>query len=63
MTKTKKQISYNMKRVKFKDSEIELLLRKELWNRGLALMMQGIILIFHKTDNFKKAFKRVWTIN
>lgn len=35
MTKTKEQISYNMKRVKAKDSEIELLLRKELWNRGL----------------------------
>lgn len=35
MAKTKEQISYNMKRVKAKDSEIELLLRKELWNRGL----------------------------
>lgn len=35
MTKSKEQISYNMKRVKSKDSEIEILLRKELWNRGM----------------------------
>ena len=33
--KTKEQISFNMKRVKNKDSDIELLLRKELWRRGL----------------------------
>lgn len=35
MAKTKEQISYNMQRVKCKDSEIEQLLRKELWHRGL----------------------------
>ena len=35
MKKTSEQISYNMKRVKNKDSQIELLLRKELWARGL----------------------------
>ena len=35
MKKTKEQISYNMSRVKNKDSDIELLLRNELWNRGL----------------------------
>lgn len=35
MAKTKEQISYNMKCVKAKDSDIELLLRKELWSRGL----------------------------
>ena len=35
MAKTREQISYNMKRVKSKDSDIELLLRKELWSRGL----------------------------
>ena len=35
MKKTKEQISYNMSRVKNKDSEIELLLRRELWNRNL----------------------------
>lgn len=35
MSKTKEQISYNMKQVKNKNSEIEILLRKELWKRGL----------------------------
>lgn len=35
MAKTPEQISYTMSRVKNKDSEIELLLRKELWARGL----------------------------
>ena len=33
--KTPEQISYNMQQVKNKDSKIEVLLRKELWNRGL----------------------------
>lgn len=35
MAKTKEQISYNMRRVKNKDSQIEKLLREELWKRGL----------------------------
>ena len=35
MKKTPEQISYNMKRVKNKDSEIELILRQELWKRGI----------------------------
>lgn len=35
MQKTKEQISYNMRRIKNKDSNIELMLRKELWSRGL----------------------------
>ncbi len=35
MSKTKEQISYNMSRVKNKDSKIEILLRKELWHRNL----------------------------
>ena len=35
MGKTKEQISLNMKAVKNKDSQIELLLRKELWSRRL----------------------------
>jgi len=35
MQKTKEQISYNMQRVKNKDSDIELMLRNELWSRGL----------------------------
>ena len=33
--KTPEQISYNMKQVKSKGSEIEVLLQKELWRRGL----------------------------
>lgn len=33
--KTPGQISYNMKKVKSKGSEIEILLQKELWRRGL----------------------------
>lgn len=43
--KTPEQISYNMKRIKNKDSEIELLLRKELWRRGLRYRknVKGII--------------------
>ena len=35
MKKTPEQISFNMRRVKNKDSVIELALRKELWKRGL----------------------------
>lgn len=34
MKKTKEQISYNMQQVKNKDSEIEILLRKALWQKG-----------------------------
>lgn len=33
--KTKEQISFNMRKVKNKDSRIEILLRKELWKRNL----------------------------
>ena len=35
MSKTKEQIRFNMQRVKNKDSEIELSLRKALWDLGL----------------------------
>ena len=35
MKKTKEQITYNMKQVHNKDSKIELMLRHELWSRGL----------------------------
>ena len=35
MPKTKEQISYNMRRVKNKDSKIELMLRKGLWEKGI----------------------------
>lgn len=35
MPKTQEQISYNMQQVKAKDTKIEVMLRKELWSRGL----------------------------
>ena len=35
MKKTREQISYNMSRIKNKDTEIELMLRRELWKRGI----------------------------
>lgn len=35
MAKTPEQITYNMKQVHSKDSKIELMLRHELWIRGL----------------------------
>ncbi len=35
MSKTKEQISFNMKQVKNKDSEIELRLRHALWSQGV----------------------------
>lgn len=35
MQKTQEQVRYNMQQVKCKDSEIELLLRKALWQKGL----------------------------
>lgn len=35
MKKTAEQISYNMSMIKNKDSEIELLIRKKLWQRGI----------------------------
>ena len=35
MKKTQEQIHYNMQQVKCKDSKIELLLRKALWQKGV----------------------------
>lgn len=35
MGKTTEQISYNMRQVKNKDSDLELMLRMALWKRGL----------------------------
>ena len=35
MKKTDEQINYNMRQVKNKDSDIEICLRKELWQRGI----------------------------
>lgn len=34
MQKTKEQISFNMRKIKNKDSKIEIILRKALWARG-----------------------------
>ena len=49
MQKTKEQISYNMQQVKNKDSKIEVLLRKELWSRGLRYR-KNVNRIFGKPD-------------
>ena len=49
MKKTKEQISFNMKQVKNKDSVIELMLRKELWNRGIRYQ-KNVTSIFGKPD-------------
>ena len=49
MKKTKEQISFNMKHVKNKDSEIEITLRKELWARGLRYR-KNVNRIFGKPD-------------
>ena len=47
--KTKEQISYNMKRVKNKDSHIEVSLRSELWSRGLRYR-KNVKSIYGKPD-------------
>ena len=49
MQKTSEQISYNMRRVKDKDSEIEMLLRRELWSRGLRYR-KNVSSVFGKPD-------------
>ena len=49
MQKTKEQISYNMQAVKNKDSQIELLLRQELWSRGLRYR-KNVNRIYGKPD-------------
>lgn len=54
--KTKEQISYNMSRVKNKDSDIELLLRKELWKRGLRYR-KNVKDILGKPDIALKKYK------
>ena len=50
MKKTKEQISYNMQQVKSKDSKIEVLLRKELWSRGIRYR-KNVSRIYGKPDN------------
>ena len=49
MKKTPEQISYNMRQVKNKDSAIELMLRKELWSRGLRYR-KNVKAVFGKPD-------------
>ena len=49
MKKTKEQISYNMQQVKNKDSKIEIMLRKELWSRGLRYR-KNVNRIYGKPD-------------
>ena len=49
MEKTKEQISFNMQQVKNKDSKIEVLLRKELWSRGLRYR-KNVNRIYGKPD-------------
>lgn len=47
--KSKEQITFNMKKVKSKDSKIEITLRKELWKRGLRYQ-KNVGSIFGKPD-------------
>ena len=49
MGKTPEQISYNMKKVKGKDSAIELMLRRELWSRGIRYR-KNVTSVFGKPD-------------
>ena len=49
MKKTKEQISHNMRQVKNKDSAIELILRRELWRRGLRYR-KNVKSVFGKPD-------------
>lgn len=49
MKKTQEQISYNMSRVKNKDSAIEVALRKELWSRGIRYR-KNVTRVFGKPD-------------
>ena len=49
MKKTREQISYNMSRIKNKDSAIEIALRKELWSRGIRYR-KNVKTIFGKPD-------------
>ena len=47
--KTAEQISYNMQQVKSKGSKIEVMLMKELWNRGLRYR-KNVKTVFGKPD-------------
>lgn len=49
MKKTAQQISYNMRKVKNKNSKIEVILRSELWKRGLRYR-KNVNSVFGKPD-------------
>ena len=49
MKKTREQISFNMRRVRNKNSLIEQMLRQELWHRGLRYR-KNVNSIFGKPD-------------
>ena len=53
MSKTREQISYNMRQVKNKDSEIELILRKALWQRGIRYRKNVRTIFRHPDIAFK----------
>ena len=53
MRKTKEQISYNMSRIKSKDTKIELILRKALWTKGLRYRKNVNGIIGHPDIAFK----------
>ena len=53
MTKTKEQISYNMRQVKNKDSKIELKLRKALWSKGVRYRKNVLSIYGHPDIAFK----------
>lgn len=48
-TKTKEQVRDNMKKIKCKDTTIEVILRKELWRRGIRYR-KNVNTIFGKPD-------------
>lgn len=49
MKKTPEQIRYNMQQIKNRDSEIERLLRSELWERGLRYR-KNVKTVYGKPD-------------
>ena len=53
MAKTKEQISYNMRQIKSMDSQIELILRKTLWHRGIRYRKNVKTIFGHPDIAFK----------
>lgn len=49
MKKTPEQIHYNMSRIRSKDTKIEVILRKELWSRGIRYR-KNVKDVFGKPD-------------